>query len=61
MNDEILKSAHGIAEIVGKIEVVDPDGEKNFKTNLGLVLVFDSPESIRKALSDGYCTFQFGR
>ena len=50
--------AAGKAVIVGQIEVVEDD--ENYKTDLGLLVVFDSPESIRKALADGECKFTFG-
>lgn len=50
--------AAGKAVIVGQIEVVEDD--ENYKTDLGLLVVFDSPEAIRKALADGGCKFTFG-
>lgn len=48
----------GKAVIVGRIEVVEDD--ENYKTDLGLLVVFDSTEAIRKALADGECKFTFG-
>lgn len=49
----------GKAVIMGRIEVVEDDAE-NFKTDLGLLIVFDTPEAVRKALADGECKFTFG-
>lgn len=51
-------TATGKAVIIGRIEVVEDDD--NYKTDLGLLVVFDSPEAIRKALADGECKFTFG-
>ena len=48
----------GKLKIMGRIEVVEDD--ENYKTNLGLLIVFDSPEDIRQALKDGVCEFEFG-
>ncbi len=51
--------ATGKAVIVGDLEVVEQGGD-NFKHPLGLVIVFDSPEDVRRALADGECKFTFG-
>lgn len=48
----------GRAVIMGRIEVVEED--ENYKTDLGVLIVFDSVDSIRKAISDGECKFTFG-
>lgn len=50
--------AQGILVVMGQIEVVE-EGEK-FKTNYGLLIVFNSAEDIRKAIADGKCQFVFG-
>ncbi len=49
----------GKAVIMGQIEVLEPEGE-NFKHDLGLVIVFESSEAIRKAIAEGKCEFTFG-
>jgi hypothetical protein len=54
-----VSEAAGKAVIVGRIEVVE-EYDENYKTDLGLLVVFDSPEAIRKALADGECKFTFG-
>lgn len=46
------------AAIVGRIEVVEDDD--NFKTDLGMVLVFESASDLRAALQSGECKFTFG-
>ncbi len=51
-------NANGKAVIVGNIEVVEDD--ENYKTEYGLLIVFDGPEAVRKALPDGECKFTFG-
>lgn len=51
--------AKGNAVIAGRVEVV-LDEDDTFKHDLGLVIVFDSPEAIRKALASGECRFTFG-
>lgn len=51
-------SATGKAVIMGRIEVVEDD--ENYKTDLGILIVFDSADAIRKALADGECKFTFG-
>lgn len=51
--------AWGKAVIVGNIEVVEEDGD-NFKSPLGLVIVFTSPQQIRQAMEDGVVKFTFG-
>jgi hypothetical protein len=57
--NDVSDAATGKAVIMGRIEVVEVEGE-NFKHDLGLVIVFDSREAIRKALADGECKFVFG-
>ena len=51
--------ATGKAVIVGSVEVVEEGGD-NYRHDLGLVIVFDSAEDVRKALADGECKFAFG-
>lgn len=50
------KPARPNAVIMGRIEVVE-DGGENFKTDLGLLIVFETPEQIRAALASGVCEF----
>lgn len=54
-----VSRAHGRAVIAGRIEVVEEGGD-NFKHDLALVIVFETPDACRKALVDGCCTFTFG-
>ena len=56
--NEVREAATGKAAIIGRIEVVEC-ADENYKTDLGLLVVFDSPEAIRKALADGECRFTF--
>lgn len=51
-------NAHGKCVIAGRIEVVEDGG--NYKNDRALLIVFESPEDIRKALADGACNFKFG-
>lgn len=44
------------AVIMGEIEVVEQDGD-NFKTPLGLLIVFNTTEELRTALNSGVCEF----
>lgn len=56
-NDDFAK---GEAVIMGRIEVVEDD--TNYKTDLGVLIVFDSADSLRKALADRQCKFTvFGK
>lgn len=48
----------GKLKIMGRIEVVEDD--ENYKTDLGLLIVFENAEEIRQALKDGVCEFEFG-
>lgn len=54
----ITKHAMPRAAIVGQIEVVEVDSE-NFKTSLGMLIVFDTPEQLRAALHSGTVSFSF--
>lgn len=54
----ITKHAMPRAAIVGQIEVVETDSE-NFKTSLGMLIVFDTPEQLRAALHSGTVSFSF--
>ena len=47
----------GKLKIMGQIEVVEDD--ENYKTNLGLLIVFENTDEIRQALKDGKCEFEF--
>lgn len=51
--------ATGNMMIMGQIEVVNQD-EDNYKTDLGILLVFNTVEQLRQAIREGVCNITFG-
>ena len=44
---------------MGQLSTVDDDGTKT-QYKFALVIEFNSPDEIRKAISEGQCKFEFG-